>query len=268
MSGGLRLEGQDAPHTRASLARDLRAAGYGPGGTFLTHVSMSALGYIVGGEEALLLALLDALGPQGTLVLPAFSAANSEPAAWQVDPLPPAWWPVVRAAQPAFDPLRTPTWQLGRVPELFRTWPGVLRSAHPQDSFAAHGPNAERITAGHRLESPLGEGSPLARLYELDAWVALLGVDHGNDTSLHLAENRVPGAPQVEGAAAVEEGGARTWRSYTSVALDSAPFAELGRAFDAAHGVQPAGLGSGSLRLFRQRAVVDFGVEWLSARRR
>jgi len=71
-----------------------------------------------------------------------------------------------------------------------RTWPGAYRSSHPQFSFAAVGSAAQQLTADQRLSDACGEGSPLARLYEPDGRVLVLGVGHDNNTPLHLAEYR------------------------------------------------------------------------------
>lgn len=259
------------PATVESLAADLRALGLPAGGIVLVHTALSRLGYVVGGAQALIEAVLEALGPEGTLVMPAFSGDRGDPAPWRHPPVPEAWWPVFREHMPAYHPARTPTRALGVVPEAFRQWPGVRRSAHPSVSFAAHGPAARAITEGHELAYGMGEGSPLARLYEHDAWVLLLGVTHANDSSLHLSEIRAEGIrlDAIEAGAPLRMDGARRWVRYPDVDGDSDDFEALGEAFAAETGAERTGrVGIGTARLFAQRAVVDFGVRWLETHRR
>lgn len=261
------IERTPSPRTRASLAADLAHLGVRPGMTLLVHSSLSSIGWVAGGQMAVVQALLDVLGPAGTLVMPAHSGANSDPAQWRHPPVPEPWWPVIREHTPAFDPRLTPTRQMGRIAELFRTWPGAVRSYHPQVSFAALGPLAEFIIADHSLDDSLGERSPLARIYELNGWVLLLGVGHGNNTSLHLAEYRQPNPPmRIENASAILEDGERVWRRYTDIDLDEGPFPDLGAEFDQTGQVQIGQVGSAETRLFRQRLAVDFAVGWLAAR--
>jgi aminoglycoside 3-N-acetyltransferase len=261
------IEATDAPRTRASLAADLRELGVVAGGVALVHTRMSALGWVCGGAVAVAGALLDAVGPDGTIVVPTQTTGNSDPAGWSKPPVPATWWPTIRQAMPAYDARTTPS-ALGAVPEVLRTWPGARRSDHPQVSFAAVGPHAAPITAGHVLDSALGEGSPLARLYELDGWILLLGAAHDTNTSLHLAEHRVPSPPQEQPSAAVRGAdGRRTWTTWEDVATDSTDFDALGAAFDATGAVLRGQVGSAACRLMRQRAAVDFAIGWLQANR-
>ncbi|HET7333570.1 MAG TPA: AAC(3) family N-acetyltransferase, partial [Rhizomicrobium sp.] len=125
-----------APNTRPSLAAQLRGFGVEPGGTMIVHSSLRSLGWVCGGAQAVIEALLDALEPQGTLVMPSQSGGLSDPANWKNPPVPQEWWQTIRDTMPVYDPARTPTREMGAIAELFRTWPGVIRSAHPANSFA------------------------------------------------------------------------------------------------------------------------------------
>jgi aminoglycoside 3-N-acetyltransferase len=261
------IEASPAPVTQAGMTDELRALGVRPGSVLLVHTSMSALGWVCGGPQAVVGALLDALGPDGTLVVPTHTNSNSEPSEWQNPPVPEDWWPVIRAQMPPYDPERTPARALGVVVELVRTWPGALRSAHPHYSFAAVGPAAETVTAGHELDSGLGEASPLARVHDLDGDVLLLGAGHATNTSLHLAEYRIPDPHRGESGAAVLGPDGRAWVTWEDVVGDEGDFDRIGAAFDATGAVSIGTVGVGEARLMRQRELVAFGVDWMTANR-
>ena len=111
--------------TPTQLRADLRALGVEPGSVLMVHTALSKVGFIPGGAQAMIEALLDVLGPGGTLVMPAFSASITDPQFWTNPPVPEEWWPTIREETPAYDGRKTPTRMLGIVAELFRTWPGV-----------------------------------------------------------------------------------------------------------------------------------------------
>ena len=261
------IEASPSPITQASLAGDLRRLGVRPGSVLLVHSSLSALGWVCGGAQAVVGALLDVLGAEGTLVVPTHTNGNSDPALWGNPPVPESWWPVIRETMPAYDPAITPSRGLGVVVEVARTWPGALRSDHPQDSFAAIGPAAATVTAGHALDSGFGERSPLARVHDLDGDVLLLGAGHGSNTSLHYAEHRVPAPPREPYGAAVQGPEGRRWTTWEDVVADETDFEALGAAFDATGAATIGVAGIGEARLMRQRALVAFAVDWLVANR-
>jgi aminoglycoside 3-N-acetyltransferase len=259
------VEQSPRPFTRSDLVHDLTHLGVTAGMVLLVHSSLSKIGYVPGGPVAVIQALMDVLTPAGTLVMPTHTSDYSEPATWQNPPVPADWQPIVRAHTPAFEPALTPTRQMGAIPELFRTWPDVLRSNHPQVSFAAWGQRAAQITANHSLTMGMGNESPLARIYDLDGYVLLLGVGHANNSSFHLGEYRAGVRPVIMEGAPILENGRRLWREYEELDYDNDPFPQIGTALEETGAVTIGQVGLAECRLFMQRTAVDFAQEWLTA---
>ena len=234
----------------------------------LVHSSASSLGFVAGGTQAVVQALLDVLGPDGTLVVPTHTPENCDPAGWSNPPVPESWWPVIREQAPGFDVARTPSRWMGVIAETVRTWPGALRSDHPQVSFAALGGRAAEVTGVHQLDDALGERSPLGAIYRLNGKVLLLGCGHDSNTSLHLAEWRQQSPPRgVIGASVRRPDGTSEWISWTDVIENTDDFEQIGAAFEATVGLSAGQVGGAAARLAPQRALVDFATAWMAAHR-
>jgi len=263
-----------APLTEESILGELCALGIERGDTIIVHSSLSSLGWVAGGAGALILALERAVTPKGTLVMPAHSGDLSDPAQWENPSVPEVWWPTIRESLPAYDRRRTPTRAVGVVPELFRTWPGVLRSGHPELSFSAWGARKRRVVRDPRpgtgFGDALGDRSPLGALYELSAQALLLGVGYENCTCLHLAEYwaRWEGKKKERRGAPVMLRGGRAWVEFEDIEYHSEDFPAIGKAFEASLGARIGAVGKAEARLVDIRGLVDFAVFWMEKNRR
>ena len=156
---------------REQIAEALKTLGLGAGCIVFVHSSLSSIGYVKGGADAVVDAFLDVLGSTGTLVVPAFTFSHGG----KLDPV--------------FDPIQDPS-EMGRITEVTRTRPGARRSHHLLHSVAGLGPHAEEITAVHGPSAWAADG-PFWKLYELDAHILMLGVPYLRCTFFHVIEQLV-----------------------------------------------------------------------------
>ncbi len=253
----------DVPNTVLTIKEDLQKLGIKKGMTLMVHSSLSSMGWVNGGEVAVIQALMEVLTEEGTLIMPTQSAVLSDPEEWENPPVPENWWQPIRETMPAFHPAYTPTFMMGKIPELFRTFPGVVRSAHPQVSFAAWGKDKERLMGNHELEFGLGETSPLAKLYQMESYVLLLGVTYENNTSFHLSEYRIPHRKIIRKGCPLFVDGERIWKTYEEIEYREELFEEIGQAFERELEVTVSKVGLAESRLFSFKQGVDFAQRWL-----
>lgn len=188
---------------RDQLASDLRDLGLREGTTVLVHSSLSGLGWVDGGADAVIDALLAAVGERGTVLFPTLTGTERD------GPERP----------PVIDLETTPCWT-GTIPEASRHRAGAVRSIHPTHSVTAIGAKATAFTAGHeRSRTPCDERSPYVRLMEEDGHILLLGgVTHDSNTTLHALEE-LAGVPyhlqdeETDGIVTLSDGARKTVRN-------------------------------------------------------
>jgi aminoglycoside 3-N-acetyltransferase len=163
--------------TKGEIVGDLAALGVPRGGLLFVHSSLSAIGQVEGGADAVVDALLNALGPEGTLVVPTFTYADQHD---YPDSINPNW---------IFDPANTHS-GMGAITNAVRTRDNALRSVHLWHSVAAIGPLAETVVTGtgKTWASAWDENSPMAWTFNNGASILMLGVPYQNLTAIHIWE--------------------------------------------------------------------------------
>jgi aminoglycoside 3-N-acetyltransferase len=258
--------------TGSELVRDLYKLGIQPGQTLLVHASVRSIGLTVGGASTVLSALRRAVGQRGNIVTPAGTPENSFTSrAHQalIAQLTADEISAFRRNMSGFDKDSTPS-TTGALGEALRTVPGAVRSAHPQSSFAAIGPEARYLMADHRHDCHLGEFSPLAKLYKAEASVLLLGVGYEFCSAFHLAEYRyAESPPSAIYSCAVIVNGLRQWISYADVVLDDQDFGEIGKGLerDSGASVKKGDVGEAPSRLLPLMQAVDYAKGWMRQHR-
>lgn len=166
--------------TTDQLTDQFRDAGIERGDSILVHSSLSSIGWVDGGAEAVVQAVLDALGPDGTVLFPTLTGSANDSA----------------SNPPIFDARTTKCWT-GAIPEAARQRPDAIRSLHPTHSVVAIGKLAGWFTSGHELvRTPCGFGSPYDKLADVGGRIVLIGVTQASNTSFHMAEE-IAGVPYV-----------------------------------------------------------------------
>lgn len=163
--------------TWENIRSGLESFGFGRGDRLMIHSSLSSLGWVEGGAEAVIKALMELVGIEGTILMPSFNHGAAFSA----------------TGPGVFDPLKTRCTN-GRIPGTFWRMKSVYRSLNPTHAFAAWGSDAERYTKGQHLTLTMGEDSPLGLIARDDGYQLNIGTTHYTTTAKHLAEtmNRSP----------------------------------------------------------------------------
>jgi len=149
----------------ADLRADLVRGGLRPGTIVMVHSALSKLGNVEGGPATVIQAIIDAISPDGTLLMPTYNSADL----------------AIRMSQEdnCVD-LRTLPSNSGMITEVFRRRADVIRSSHPFSPVCAWGAEAVYMTAGHAEDPRVCHSeSPIGRLVKRGGIVLGIGVNLG-----------------------------------------------------------------------------------------
>lgn len=197
--------------TRQTLRDDLRRLGLASGEIVMVHASVRAIGPVFGGPDEIHLAIEDAVGPGGTVMMLVGCPNGYDDVGRGIHS--PAEEAELLAHQPVFDPKTArANRDVGTLAEFFRSWPGTM-SSDSAARIAARGARAAWLTGEHPLSYPFGRGTPFEKLCEADGKVLLLGSDHDEVTLMHHPEHIAdfPGKIVARYRMPVLRDGRRTW---------------------------------------------------------
>lgn len=239
------------------VAAALRSVGVIEGDVVMFHSSLSSMGTVVGGANAVIDGFLKAVGPKGTVVVP--TLCNWKPEEQHL-------------VFSRWNPKTSPSY-VGLITETFRLRPDAVRSDHATHSVAAIGARAVELTAGHGSDGgrpgPFGERafakvSPWQKFYDWNVAYCFIGVTFRVCTMVHFVETLIVeralerAAPSIRDSLAAQIQGWMKPGLWPTIRVEDR---EVIESMLAKQGIVRYGkIGSATLRCARAKAMVD---EWI-----
>jgi len=158
---------------KCQIASDLRSLGLKEGSNVAVSLSLKSIGFVEGGPDAFIDAILDVIGPEGTLMMNTYTRLFPLS---DIDP------------QYVFDPKTTIPWT-GIVPSTLMKRKNAIRSRHPACSVVALGKHARFLTEGHD-EHVENEYLPYVKLAQTNGYYISIGINDNFVAIRHEAQRR------------------------------------------------------------------------------
>lgn len=254
----------ETPKSRLDLSKDFNKIGIKAGMNLMVHSSLSKIGYVIGGAPTVVSALMDVIGNDGTIVMPAKTPLCKHPESWEDKKIPENWVSKISKHLPVFDADITPT-SMGAIPEAFRSWPDTLRSYHPTNSVCAWGKLAAEVTQDHNFEVSEGANTPYEKVYDLNFQLLLLGVGFDRCTMLHFSESKSMNPRFKTSNYPIIRSNEKVWVSVKDMGDDNGThFPKIGELYVNHNDHRIGTIGEADSILFPVRNIVDFGIKYFN----
>lgn len=163
--------------TKEMLLCGLKEIGIGKGDVLEVHSSLSSFGYVEGGANTIIEALIECVGESGTILMPTFHGFNP----YNIH---------------QFDVKKTNS-VVGSVTNCFRKYENVERNLHPTHSVAVYGKHSKYLIEDSlKSPNPFDKYSPFYRLLKLNGKIVCLGVDIDTISFYHVIEDSLADYPK------------------------------------------------------------------------
>lgn len=242
----------DSVNTKEDVCEILESMGIQKGMVILLQANIQELGYLVGGEQMLVEALMETVGYDGTIVVPSFTPQMSDPACHKRNVDRDSWEKIREHMLPFDRKLSVSKYCASFVQQFLRN-EGVVRSYHPLYSFAAWGKYAKLICDKHPLHFGLNQDSPLGKIVEFNGYVLLLGCSYKENVMFQLARYHGEQLPIKIISAPIEINKKRIWKDMLDLEYNQKDFEDIGEAMEDRYIVKTTYLGGGLCRFFSAR---------------
>ncbi|WP_438422663.1 aminoglycoside N(3)-acetyltransferase [Aquimarina macrocephali] len=250
------------PISKSELIKDFQAIGIKTGMNLMLHSSLSKIGWVIGGAQTVVSALIDIIGKEGTIVMPAATPFCLHPNDWGETKIPENWIPKIVEHLPVFDLNTTPT-TMGAIPETFRNWPETLRSDHPISSVSAWGKLSAEIIKIHTLEISEGENTPYEKVYDFNFEILLLGVGFNRCTMLHFAESKSKNRRITTSRYPIFRNTKKVWVEVEDMGNDNSTyFPKIGASYLKNRNASIGKVGTADSILCVAKTLVDYGTNY------
>lgn len=249
------------------IVADLRAGGVRSGDGLFVHTALRQIGHVIGGQRGLIQALISVVGPTGLICMPGFSDDAYDPVEIFDLDVEPSSRDHIRRQVPGFDPGRSNVLQNGTVAEVFRSWPGVVRSPHPTSSVLLFGADARVLSEPHDAYGwATGPETPWGRLRTRENMkILLIGVGWNRCSALHAAESAAEFKRAVVRRFKLGTGPDAPWIEAPDVADDlDRLFPLVGAEWEKVGQVQFCKIGNAETKITDYRQLVEFASKWIS----
>lgn len=228
----------------------------------IVHCSLKKIGYIVGGAQTLVDALLETLTEEGTLIVPYQRVDNTEPSRWENPGIEPEFCKYVRDNFPAFDLNASEDYKMGALIKNMRIRKKLEISSHPVDAFIAIGKMAKFICNFQSLDFPLGAMSPLIRMCDLKAKTLLLGVEYDCATIMHLGEHLSQSIPYTLENSMIKSDSQTVRKKYLDIDMNSDEFNQIGNIMELKGKVNKLEFNNCTFKMFDCKEAVEFSQKY------
>lgn len=252
--------------TKKDLKESLINLGLRRGMVVYVQSSLKPLGYVVGGAQTIIDALMEVIGFEGTLVMPAFTKGLCDPSALKPNTIPRDCFQEFRVNALPFQKKLTIPHNMGEVVSQFMRNEGVLRSNHPIYSFFAWGKYAKLIVEKHPLHFGLSKDSPLGKVVELNGYVLLMGMSYDKCTVFHQAQYNAKRCPLILHTYPIEKGHRMEWIKMLDLDLNAIGYKAIGEQMENRRVVKQCTIGKASCRLFSAKEALSSASLYLNGK--